>query len=187
MKKTDTSWNDLIKQRVIFSSVALKERRRICFHRILIENNTISSFSCSFISSNLLFPFFHSENDTMHQEEWMLFQSVMKRKYFTKKEAEFPQLEQDYVFSSFFIIRHTFLSPFAYSSLISFEHSLLKESTFFHSHSSSHFTHNILLTFDSVNRNEGLRWENEVIIRKKCALEYQTMLASIETSLLTTE
>ena len=58
MKKTDTSWNDLRKQRVIFSSVTPKERHRIRFHSILIENNTISSFSCSFISSDLLFPHF---------------------------------------------------------------------------------------------------------------------------------
>ena len=58
MNETNTSWNDLRKQRVIFSSVTLKERHRIRFHRISIENNTISSFSCSFISSNLLFPFF---------------------------------------------------------------------------------------------------------------------------------
>ena len=93
-KETNTSWNDLRKQRDIFSSVTLKEGHRIRFHSILIENNTISSFSCSFISSNLLFPLFHSENDTMHQEEWMLFQTVMKRKYFTKKEAEFPYLER---------------------------------------------------------------------------------------------
>ena len=55
------------------------------------------------------FPF-HSKNNAIYQEEWMLFQSVMKRKYFTKKEAEFPHLEQDYVFFFFLYYQAHFFS-----------------------------------------------------------------------------
>ena len=102
------SWNNLRKQRVIFSSVTLNERHRIRFHRILIENNTISSFSCSFISSNLLFPFFTVK--IIQCIKWSeCFSKMWRRENVSqRKKQNFVILNRITYFSSFFFIRYTF-------------------------------------------------------------------------------
>ena len=146
------------------------ESKELFSHQLLWKKDTESVFTVFWLRTTpfllslvplflliYCFPISHSKNNAIHQEEWMLFQSVMKRKYSTEKEAEFPQLEQDYVFSFFLHYQKHFFSLSFHIFIVNILLNILsfhKESTFFHSHSSSHFTHNILLTFDSVNRNE---------------------------------